>query len=147
MILSQFHDYTLQMLQVPILGWILKRRALWSFSRPLSPPPAPFLQIQSPPCVSTLCLPAAMHVARSFRPSPSVLVDQKLVGFLSPLRNSSASILCCMASELEPAKKLVKIFSLLCFIHAWNSLRINQFLFKSVGVKIFLYWFNMMPTY
>ena len=46
-----------------------------------SPPPPP------PNCVSTLCLPAAMHVVRSSRPSPSVShfcilhsYDERLVG-------------------------------------------------------------------
>ena len=81
---------------------ILQQTSLPS-SSPLPPNSIPSLCVYS--------LPAAMHVARSFRHSPSVLVDQKLVGFLSPLRYSSASVLCCMASELEPAKKLMKILA------------------------------------
>ena len=42
-------------------------------------PSAPIPQIQFPPFLTTLCLPAAMHVVRSSMPSPSALVDQRLV--------------------------------------------------------------------
>ena len=68
-------DCALQMLQVQSL---VKRRASRSFSRPLplsssQLPPTP---LPIPPCVSTLRLPAAMHVVRF---SPSVLVNQIIV--------------------------------------------------------------------